>query len=131
MSSKQRMFDSLAMGASALCLIHCLVLPVLIILLPSLAVFLTVPEEFHLWALAVAVPTSVLALVVGFRQHRSLKPSTIVVPGLALLSLGALAAPSEAMETVLTVAGALLLATGHAINWRALRHSSSRLARAR
>lgn len=119
----QRMFDGLAIGASTLCLVHCLVLPALILLLPALATILAVPEEFHLWALALAVPTSLFALASGHRRHGRRQPALAALPGLLLLALGALAAPDEATETWLTVAGSILLATGHAINWRATRHS--------
>lgn len=92
---RQRYYDGAAIGASVLCLIHCLLLPVLIILLPTLAAFLTVPEAFHLWALAFAVPTSALALGSAYGHYRRVKPALIVIPGIVLLALGALVAPTE------------------------------------
>ena len=122
--ARQQLFDGLAIGASGLCLVHCLVLPLLIILLPTLAAFLAVPESFHVWALAFAVPTSGLALASGYRRHHWLRPTLVALPGLILLALGALVAPTGWMETSLTVPGAILLAIGHALNWRALRHAS-------
>ena len=81
----QRLFDGIAIGASILCMIHCLVLPVLIVLLPTLAAFFMMPEDFHVWALALAVPTSVLALATGYRRHRRIRPTIIALPGLGLL----------------------------------------------
>ena len=122
---RQQLYDGVAIGASLLCLIHCLALPAVVLLLPTLGVFLAVPEEFHLWALGVAVPTSILALTTGYRRHRWLTPTLIVAPGIILLALGALVAPSEWLETALTVPGAILLALGHALNWRALRHAAT------
>ncbi|AJP70688.1 MerC family mercury resistance protein [Sphingomonas hengshuiensis] len=119
---RQYLYDALALGLSLLCLVHCLVLPMLILLLPVLAAYLAVPEQFHLWALALAIPASTIALAAGYRRHRQSRPAKIVVPGIALLAFGALAAPTEAMEAALTVPGALALALGHALNWRALRH---------
>lgn len=121
----QRLYDGVAIGASILCLIHCLVLPLLIVLLPTLAAFLAFPESFHLWALALAVPTSVLALTTGYRRHRRILPTAVALPGLVLLALGALLAPTDAMETMLSVAGALLLALGHGLNWKALHKSGA------
>lgn len=125
-SRGQKWLDSAAIGASGLCVIHCLVLPVLIVLLPSLTAFLAVPEPFHVWAVAFAVPTSIAALLAGYRRHRRARPTRFVVPGLLLLSAGAFAALSEDWETVLTVIGAVLLAIGHALNWRAMHPSQLR-----
>ncbi|WP_448664628.1 MerC domain-containing protein [Sphingomonas sp. CJ20] len=122
---RREIYDGMAIGASILCLIHCLLLPLLIVLVPTLAAFLAVPESFHLWALAFAVPSSVGALGTGYRRHHELRPIVIVIPGIVLLSVGAIAASSEWMETALTVPGALLLAIGHAVNWRAMRHAGS------
>lgn len=113
-------FDGVAMLASALCLVHCLALPALILALPALAAYLALPEAFHEIALAVALPSSLVALVAGYRRHRQSRAALIVVPGLLLLVLGAFAAPSETTETVLTVIGALLVAGGHVHNGRML-----------
>ena len=125
-SKRQKWLDGAAIGASTLCLIHCLFLPVLIILLPSLAAFLAVPEASHVWAVAFAIPSSILALLAGYRRHRRALPSAFVLPGILLLVAGAFAAPSEAWETAFTVSGAILLSMGHALNWRAMRHSAVR-----
>lgn len=117
---KERLWDGLAIGASTICLVHCLALPVLFLLVPTLATFLAFPESFHMMALFFAIPTSLLALAGGYRRHRWLLPAMMVAPGLLLLALGALAAPTAWAETLLTVIGALFLAVGHALNWRAL-----------
>lgn len=121
-AQRQQLYDGVAIGASILCLIHCLLLPVLIILVPTLAGFLAAPEEFHIWALALAVPTSVLALLTGYRRHHWVRPAMIAFPGLILLAAGALLAPSERAETLLSVVGAVLLALGHSVNWWAMNH---------
>lgn len=118
--TRQRLLDALAIGASALCLIHCLALPVAIILLPALAAFLVVPEVFHMAALGFAVPTSVVAMATGYRRHGWLLPSLIALPAMVLLAIGALAADDAWTETMTTVGGALFLSAAHAFNWRAL-----------
>jgi len=116
---RQKVLDCVAIGASTACLVHCLLLPLLILLVPTLAAFLTLPESFHLGAVIFAVPTSILALAVGYRQHRWSAPLLIVLPGIMLLATGALAVSEEWVETTLTVAGGTILALGHALNWRA------------
>jgi hypothetical protein len=121
---RQRVFDAMAIAASAACLVHCLLLPALLVLLPTLAAFLAVPEALHLWALAFALPTSAVALVAGYRRHRRAAAPFYAAAGLALLAAGVFVAENEWMETALTVPGALALALGHAVNWRAARHIS-------
>lgn len=119
---RQDLFDRLAIGASTLCLIHCLALPALLVAIPALSVFLSVPEGFHALAFAFAVPTSAAALTLGHRRHRRTRPTLVAVLGLTAIGIAALAPWSEAAETAITVAGSLLLAAGHALNARAMRH---------
>ena len=111
-------FDGLAMGASALCLIHCLGLPILIAALPALAGRLDLGEGFHLGVLAFALPVSALALGEGWRRHRGLTPLFVGAAGLTLLALGLAFEDWAAVETGVTVAGSLLLAGAHVANWR-------------
>jgi hypothetical protein len=113
-----RLLDGAAIAASALCLVHCLALPLVALLLPVLAVWVRWPEAFHLWALAFAVPTSIAALALGVRRHRQAAPLLLAGAGLALLAAGAVADVPELAETLLTVPGALLLAGAHLRNWR-------------
>ncbi len=115
---RQRLVDSAAIAASLGCLIHCLALPVLFVLVPATAAFIAVPESFHLWALAFAVPTSFLAMMTGFVRHHSVTPGTFAIVGLALIASGIGLAPDLMTETALTVAGALCLMIGHTLNWR-------------
>lgn len=110
--------DGLSVGASLLCLIHCLALPILIAALPALARTLDLPEGFHLLVLAAAIPTSAVALAGGHRRHGALVPVFTGIAGLVLMTIGALFTSRAATETALTVAGSLLLAGAHIANWR-------------
>ena len=71
-----------AMFASGLCLLHCLFLPALLVMMPALAVWTTLPESFHFWMLIIAVPISLMALYIGLRRHRNWMPIMIAMPGL-------------------------------------------------
>lgn len=124
--AQQRLFDTLAIAASALCLVHCLALPVMLVLLPTLAAMLVVPEAFHVGALAFAIPTSAVALIVGYRRHRSLRPGWLALPALLLLGISALAVESAMAETLLSVAGAVLLSVAHLVNGRSLMRPAAR-----
>lgn len=119
---RQRWLDGFAVTASVLCLIHCLVLPAMLVALPVLATMLAVPESFHAIAFAVALPTSVLAIASGYRRHGRRWPSVVAGIGLTLLGVGAFAIDVEVTERVVSTAGAVLLAVAHVGNWRALSH---------
>lgn len=118
--ARQRLLDSMAISASALCLMHCLALPVLVMLLPALAAYLALPESFHVGALLFAVPTSIAALAAGYWRHRWAVPARVAAPAIALLALGAFAVSEEWIKTLLTIIGATALAVAHAVSWRAL-----------
>ncbi len=109
--------DGAAVTASALCLFHCLALPVLIAALPALAQSLDLGEGVHAAMLAIAVPTSGLALLAGYRRHGAIVPIVSGTAGLILLA-GGLIALRPPTELLLTVAGSLLLAAAHVANWR-------------
>jgi hypothetical protein len=110
-----------AVGASAVCLIHCAGLPLLLAALPALSSLLPIPESFHVWILGFAVPTSALALIAGWRHHRRAYPLQVGTIGLALLATGALLLLGGRWETPVTIVGSLCLAFAHVANWR-LRH---------
>lgn len=111
-----------AVGASFVCLVHCLALPLLLAALPVLAAAIPLPETFHLWVIAFAVPTSAIALITGRARHGSIHPVVIGGIGLFLLAVGALVVGETPWETPVTVAGSLTLAAAHLWNWR-LRHA--------
>ncbi len=122
--TREDWFERAAMSASLLCLIHCLALPLIIAALPVLSSILTVPESFHVWVLAFAVPASGAALIAGRTQHGEVWPLALGALGLILLAIGAMVFGESAGETPITVAGSLLLAAAHIGNWR-LRHEHS------
>ena len=109
--------DSVAVGLSALCLIHCLALPLLVAGLPFLAQF----SEGHLHAqmLVLVLPLSIVALGLGFRHHRSMWIVVTGVVGMLTLVVGATVAHSQlglAADRLFTVVGALVLAIAHFYN---------------
>lgn len=120
-SDHEDWFDRAALGASFLCLVHCLALPLLFAALPALSHVIAIPESFHVWILLFAVPASGAALLGGRARHRASWPSGAGACGLLCLVLGAFAVERASDETAITVAGSLMLAAAHVANWR-LRH---------
>lgn len=114
-------FERAAVGASALCLIHCAGLPLLLAALPALSRLMALPESLHVWLLGFAVPMSGAALLLGHRRHQARSPLIAGSIGLALLALGALPLLGGPFETPVTMAGSLCLISAHLANWR-LRH---------
>jgi hypothetical protein len=109
--------DSTAVVLSALCLVHCLALPLIVVGLPFLASF----SEGHLHAqmLILVLPLSIFALGVGFRRHHDSRVIAAGAIGMFLLTIGGTVAHSHygiVADRTLTVLGALTLATAHFYN---------------
>lgn len=69
MRSIQAFTDKFAITLSFLCVIHCVILPFLLVLLPSLGVWQLDNEAFHSWLLIAVLPVSLYALVSGYKKH--------------------------------------------------------------
>ncbi|MEM6885339.1 MAG: MerC domain-containing protein [Verrucomicrobiota bacterium] len=141
-SEASKWLDSLAVGMALLCAVHCLITPVLIVLLPLLTTTFWVHHDFHLWMLLFVIPTTCVAMFMGCRKHRDKWVIGLGVSGLMVLvgvvvysSLGdvsAAGAHCEACENSVglaftdpvawtNVAGGFLLISGHVRNFRLCR----------
>jgi hypothetical protein len=111
---------------SAICLVHCALLPLAAIALPA-AAFLLDPElhhRFHWLMLALAVPASIAAFIIGAWRHKRLAWLALGTVGLALMTYAVVAneaAGDIAGEAILTLLGALIVGVAHLFNWRELR----------
>jgi hypothetical protein len=72
-------------------------------------------EWVHALAIGLAAPMSALAL---WRKGQSPAVILLSLAGLSLMALGVAHWPSHEAETPVTVAGSLLLAAAHIVNWR-------------
>ena len=114
MSKSTRWLDGVAVGLSALCLVHCLALPLLVAGLPFFAQF----SESHLHGqmLLIVLPLSIVALGLGFRHHRSTNIVLAGVIGMLTLVVGATVAHTQlglTADRLFTIFGAFVLAAAH------------------
>jgi len=123
-SRRGGVIDRVAIGLSGLCLAHCLLLPFAVILLPILTQFGS--GHFHVQMLFVVVPVSLFALGRGYFRHRRVPVLAWGLVGLATMIVGGTVAHANygnLADTVLTVAGATILAAAHFFNSRLTRHA--------
>lgn len=120
MKNFQALSDRTAIGLSFLCAIHCLALPVLLVLLPSLASLQLDNEAFHVWMVFAVLPISIYALTLGCKKHGRYWFMVLGFAGLALLVSALLLEErvGEMGEKLLTLTGACLIAWGHFFNFR-------------
>lgn len=124
MKTTQEVTDKLSIGLSMLCAIHCLVLPLLLVALPSLGAFQLQNENFHTWMLVSVIPISIYSLTVGCRKHKRYKLFLLGGSGLMLMVVAVLFGneiAGEFGEKALTLAGATLIVFAHFGNFRLCR----------
>lgn len=109
--------DGFAICASSLCTLHCIGLPLLFAVLPAFASRIDPGESFHILMLALAIPTSLFALIKG-RRRSGKRPMILGICGLTLMAVGAFLTTESHAEAAWTVAGSALLASSHILNWR-------------
>ena len=108
--------DRLGIGLSGLCLVHCLLTPLVIILIPAIEVSVY-HEMFHRSLLMVLPLIALGAFIPGYRRHGQMSVFLWSLPGLALIALGALAFENKLwLQTLTSIAGSALLIRAHFIN---------------
>lgn len=110
--------EGAAVSASLLCLVHCLALPLMLMVLPAAIGLFARSEAFHAVALLLIVPSALAAFWLGHRRHRAPLPALFGIVGVAGLVIGLLPLLSVEGQRWATVVGSLLLVTGHLLNWR-------------
>jgi hypothetical protein len=77
--------DRLAIGMAAVCAVHCLLTPILVIALPIIATSFFVHEDFHLWMILFVLPTTSFAIFMGCRRHKDRLVAVLSALGLSIL----------------------------------------------
>ncbi|THD03872.1 hypothetical protein B1810_07825 [Panacagrimonas perspica] len=120
--------DRAAILLAGLCAVHCLLLPLVVPMLPWLALLTENDTTVHRWLLLAIVPVSVFALARGCARHRRLSVFSIGVCAVALLLVAPFAEflPPR-WEQGLTLIGSAALSISHLLNLQAIRRAQPRL----
>ena len=120
----QEYSDKTAISLSALCLVHCLLVPSFLVFLSGYVSLSYNNELIHYAILFIAIPVSLYALITGVRNHKSYRFLYLGLTGIFSLILAVTLGAQmwgEVGEKVLTTVGALLVAISHFKNYRLCR----------
>lgn len=110
--------DKVAIGLSGLCVVHCLWLPITLLMSSTLTLS---NEFFHIAMVVLVVPVSLYALTVGLKAHQNRRIFIVGVMGVLLL-ISALLVESlhlgSYVEKSMTIFATLLLCFAHFNNLR-------------
>ena len=118
--------DKAAIGLSLLCVAHCLLTPIAILILPALGATFLDDERFHYALLLLVLPTSIFSLGLGCSKHGRREILLFGLFGLFLMSLILILGEDilgELGEKVSTIIGASIIAVAHVRNFRACQNS--------
>jgi len=120
MKSLIKLGDVAGMAASALCLVHCLAMPLVMLAFPMLGLA-HVHDTFHDTLVAAVTLPVLLALIPGYLRHRDKTTLLLGCTGLGcfLLALFVISPLfGEVAEAALAVASGILLLSAHVRNRR-------------
>jgi hypothetical protein len=126
--SSQLILDRFAIGFSVLCAIHCLAVPVLLLMFPSVLTTLHLDSHvFHELLIWAVIPTSFVAIFLGCKRHKDKLVLALAGIGIAALTASALYghdALGHTGEKFATLSAVSILAFAHWRNYALCRKSS-------
>ena len=116
----QLISDKFAMSFSAMCMIHCLFAPSLIILSYSSLALTIESELIHKTILLLTIPVSIFAISLGYKNHPNNSIIYTGIAGLTILISALLIGESigENAGLILTTIGSLMVIACHYRNYR-------------
>jgi len=109
--------DGIGSALSFVCLIHCLVLPVLLATVPFIS-FVSFLNSFWAEALMMilAILNAIIAVTSGFKSHKNMIVLACFFSGIVFLMLSFVAHKFLHINDFFTPIGAFVLGTGHILN---------------
>jgi uncharacterized membrane protein YozB (DUF420 family) len=111
--------DRMGIWASALCIVHCLVTPILLSMSAVFAHFLPSEERTHRSLAVFIALVGAIALIRGFRAHRRIRVICLMAAGLACIFFAAYRGdrlPVRGAEVGITFLGSVLMISAHRMN---------------
>jgi hypothetical protein len=126
--ARNHRLDAFGLAISAICLVHCLALPLLAVLVPAFAFGFDTDGDhtFHWVLFGLAVPISTLALWRGAARTANFRWLQIGTAGLVLMLIGVLHLFGGGSEVPITAFGVTLLAIAHVKNFLQTNHRGHR-----
>ncbi len=127
---KHRLFniinlDALGFSASAICAVHCLLMPFVITLLPVIGLSFLAHPAFEATLIVSGLIIGALSLSHGYlKHHHNLFPILTLSTGFAIIAIGHLE-QVEDFEFLIVSLGASLVATSHVLNYRMMKHEKN------
>ena len=119
--------DGLGVLGATACALHCIALPVLLVLGSTTPTVFFADESFHSLMLWLVVPSAVLAFALGCRRHKDRRVLVLGAIGLAGMVLSGTVlhdVVGETGERVATLVSATLLIAAHLRNFKLCRSES-------
>lgn len=124
MKTMQTFLDKAAISLSFLCVIHCLLQPIVVSIIPVMVVLPMEGELFHKLLVLLILPTSLIGLVLGCKKHQRWKVIAWGVSGVFIVVFAAVFGHhlnGETGEKLLTLIGSMMISWGHIQNYRLCR----------
>ena len=113
----QRILDNFGLTISAACAIHCILLPIMLILSPYIELTFFTSHGFHESLMYFILPTSVIAFTLGCKRHNDDMVKLGGICGIFVLLIAiALHEFSEPLSIILTLFASSLLIFTHLRN---------------
>ena len=115
----QRIFDTIGITVSGTCMIHCLMAPVTVIILPLLGLTIVDEHILHEILLYLILPSALIAITMGCRKHKDYSVAALAIIGMSLLVYTVVLHDiyNAQLITVMTFIGSTLLVVSHVRNY--------------
>jgi len=111
--------DKVALSLSVICAIQCLILPLSLLLIPTISILPFTGELFHKLLLFFVIPISAFAMIMGCKKHKTYNILYYGIIGLVIMIISAIWGHDifgDTGVTVTTLIGTSFLSFGHIKN---------------